>query len=145
MVTSEFNRIIGYENIYALGDTALVLGDPNFPEGHPQLAQPAIQQARNLGRNLVQSQKWKPFRYSDKGSMAIIGRNKAVADIPNPKIFLKGFPAWFIWVFVHIMSLVNFKTKMRALYDWTGYYFRKDQSFRMIIQPSSHKTLPYNK
>ena len=136
LVTNEFNKVIGYKNIYALGDTALVTGDPNFPDGHPQLAQAAIQQAKNLGKNLCDKPtNWKPFRYVDKGSMAIIGRNKAVADVPKPQMFIKGFPAWFIWVFVHIMSLVNFKNRMRALYDWTGYYFKKDQSFRMIIRP----------
>lgn len=145
MLTNEFNRMLGYENIYALGDTALVMGDPNYPEGHPQLAQPAIQQARNLGKNLVRDKDWKAFHYVDKGAMAIIGRNKAVADLPKPKVFLKGFMAWFIWVFVHIASLVNFKTKLRAFYDWTGYYFRKDQSFRMIIRPSNSPTLPYKK
>lgn len=136
LITNEFNLVNGYDNIYALGDTALIQGDPAFPDGHPQLAQPAIQQAKNLGKNLCKpNSQWKPFRYKDKGSMAIIGRNKAVADIPSPEIFLKGFPAWFIWVFVHIMSLVNFKNRLHALYNWTGYYFRKDQSFRMIIRP----------
>ena len=82
---------------------------------------------------------WKAFEYADKGSMAIIGRNKAVTDGPNESFFLKGFPAWFIWIFVHIMSLVNYKNRLRALYDWTGYYFKKDQSFRMIIKPRDTK------
>lgn len=143
LLTNKFNRLMNYDNIYALGDNALVQGDPNFPDGHPQLAQPAIQQAKNLGKNLGKKQEeWQPFRYTDRGSMAIIGRNKAVADVPKPKMFIKGFPAWFIWVFVHIMSLVNFKNRLRALYDWTGYYFRKDQSFRMIIRPRENQNLP---
>lgn len=138
MLTDEFNRILAYENIYALGDTALVQGDPSFPEGHPQVAQPAIQQARNLGKNLNRKDKnWKPFRYIDHGSLAIIGRNKAVADLATPKLRLVGFSAWFIWAFVHIRSLVNFKTKLRTFFDWVGYYFKKDQSFRMIIRPTN--------
>ncbi len=139
LITDEFNKVMWYDNIYALGDTALVTGDPNFADGHPQLAQAAIQQAKNLGKNLGKpDEKWEPFRYKDKGSMAIIGRNKAVADIPK-KTFLKGFFAWFIWVFVHIMSLVNFRNRVKALYDWTGYYFKEDQSYRMIIRPREKK------
>ncbi|TRZ45719.1 NAD(P)/FAD-dependent oxidoreductase [Robertkochia solimangrovi] len=142
MKTDAFNKVEGYENIFALGDTALLSGDPAYPKGHPQLAQVAIQQARNLGKNLGKKEgiTWEPFSYHDKGSMAIIGRNKAVTDGPNEKLFLKGFPAWFVWVFVHIMSLVNFRNRMRALYDWIGYYFNKDQSFRMIIRPRDTKS-----
>lgn len=133
---NEFNRLLNYDNIYALGDAAFIVNDKEYPNGHPQVAQPAIQQAQNLGKNLTLERKsWQPFQYKDKGSMAIIGRNKAVADIPQPKFFMKGFPAWLIWVFVHIMSLVNFRNRLRALYDWIGYYFKKDQSFRMIIRP----------
>nr|WP_262899796.1 NAD(P)/FAD-dependent oxidoreductase [Robertkochia marina] len=139
--TDAFNKVKNYQNIYALGDAALVEGDPGYPEGHPQVAQPAIQQARNLGENLLKapSKTWTPFKYSDKGSMAIIGSNKAVADGPEERFFLKGFIAWFAWVFVHIMSLVNFRNRLRALYDWTGYYTHKDQSFRMIIKPREMK------
>ncbi len=140
LITDEFNKVLSYDNIYALGDTALVMGDPNYPDGHPQLAQAAIQQAKNLGKNLPKvREQWKPFRYKDKGSMAIIGRNKAVADIPK-KTFIKGFLAWFIWVFIHIMSLVNFRNRLKVFYDWMGYYFKEDQSYRMIIRPSEkHK------
>ncbi len=139
--TNAFNLVDGYNNIYALGDCALVSGDENFPEGHPQLAQPALQQAKNLAHNLsLANKEWKPFTYKDKGSLAIIGRNKAVMDSPNQNIHLKGFVAWFIWIFVHIMGLVNFKNKVRTLYNWIGYYIYKDQSFRMIIKPSERKS-----
>ena len=138
--TNAFNLVEGYDNIYALGDCALVSGDQDFPEGHPQLAQPALQQAKNLAINLtLEKDKWTPFSYNDKGSLAIIGRNKAVLDSPNHKFFLKGFLAWLIWIFVHIMGLVNFKNKLRAFYDWIGYYIYKDQSFRMIIKPRERK------
>lgn len=133
--TNAFNLVDGYDNIYAIGDSALVSGDPNYPKGHPQLAQTAIQQAKNLGKNLCSTHQWKPFAYKDLGTMAIIGRNKAVTDGPDQKFFFKGFLAWCIWIFVHIMSLVNFRNRMRALYDWIGYYINKDQSFRMIIKP----------
>ncbi len=135
--TNQFNRVELYENIYALGDCALVSGDKDYPNGHPQLAQPALQQAKNLAENLSRAEKdQKPFEYTDKGSLAIIGRNKAVLDFPGQKHSITGFSAWLIWIFVHIMGLVNFKNKVRTLYNWLGYYIYKDQSFRMIIKPS---------
>ncbi|MFB9053006.1 NAD(P)/FAD-dependent oxidoreductase [Formosa undariae] len=136
--TNSHNLVEGYTNIYALGDTAIIIGDKDYPNGHPQLAQVAIQQAKNLGKNL-KSNSWEAFNYSDKGSMAIIGSNKAVTDGPNQKFFLKGFIAWCVWIFVHIMSLVSFRNRMRAFYDWMGYYINKDQSFRMIIKPKEKK------
>lgn len=136
--TNQFNKVHLSENIYALGDCAIMSSDENYPNGHPQVAQPAIQQAKNLANNLLKSQgKWKPFLYLDKGSLAIIGRNKAVLDFPNQKYSMSGFISWLIWIFIHIMSLVNFNNKLRALYDWLGYYIHKDQSFRMIIKPNS--------
>ena len=139
--TDTFNKLLTYENIYALGDCALITGDEDYPNGHPQLAQPALQQAKNLADNLLRkNSNWTPFKYTDKGSMAIIGRNKAVLDFPKQKHYLKGFVAWLIWLFVHIMSLVNFKNKIRALYNWLGYYIFKDQSFRMIIKPTERKS-----
>lgn len=139
LLTDAYNKVIGYDNIYAIGDTSILLDDPNYPQGHPQLAQVALQQAKNLGQNLTKKlQSPQPFQYKDKGSMAIIGRNKAVADIPK-NTFIKGFWAWFVWVFVHIMSLVNFRNRVRAFFDWMGYYISKDQSYRMIIKPSKQK------
>ncbi len=140
--TNAYNQIEGYDTIYALGDCAIVSGDMKYPNGHPQLAQAALQQARHLADNLLSKpEAWKPFMYHDLGSMAIIGRNKAVVDFPNHKYFLKGFIAWLIWIFVHIMGLVNFRNKLRTLYNWLGYYINKDQSFRMIIKPSQRKEL----
>ncbi|MDG3581006.1 NAD(P)/FAD-dependent oxidoreductase [Galbibacter pacificus] len=139
--TNAFNRLEAYNNIFAIGDTALLTKDPTYPDGHPQVAQVALQQARNLGDNFLKKteDQWQPFQYSDKGSMAIIGRNKAVTDGPKEKFFINGFLAWCIWIFVHIMSLVNYRNRIRALYDWIGYYFHKDQSFRMIIKPRNVK------
>ena len=136
MKTDAYNKVEGFDNIYAIGDASIMTTDPNYPEGHPQLAQVALQQASNLGKNFNSDfQNPKPFSYIDKGSMAIIGRNEAVADLPK-EIFLKGFLAWAIWAFIHIMSLVNFRNKMRALYNWVGYYISKDQSYRMVLRPN---------
>jgi NADH dehydrogenase len=139
--TNRLNQVHLYDNIYALGDCAAIMGDNDYPNGHPQLAQPALQQAKNLADNLLRKDNnWKPFQYTDKGSMAIIGRNKAVLDFPKQKHYLKGFIAWLIWLFIHIMGLVNFKNKIRTLYNWLGYYIYKDQSFRMIIKPTERKS-----
>jgi len=138
--TNVYNLVEGYYNVYALGDNAIICGDQEYPNGHPQLAQPALQQAKNLASNLnLNNESWKPFAYKDKGSLAIIGRNKAVLDAPKHAFFIKGFIAWFIWIFVHIMGLVNFKNKFRTFYNWIGYYIYKDQYFRMIISPSDRK------
>ena len=138
LITNQFNQVHSYRNIYALGDCAIILNDEEYPKGHPQLAQPALQQAKNLANNLSKDSKdWKPFRYNDKGSLAIIGRNKAVLDFPGQKYSVKGFGAWLIWIFVHIMGLVNFKNKVKTLYNWLGYYIYKDQFFRMIIKPTT--------
>lgn len=135
LMTDEFNQVKGTENIYAIGDTCIQTTDPAFPNGHPQVAQVAIQQAQNLGKNLLaQKSAWVPFIYNDKGSMAIIGRNKAVADIPKQTHF-NGFFAWLVWLFVHVMSLLNYRNRLRTLYNWVGAYFSKDQTFRMIIRP----------
>ncbi|MEH0153830.1 NAD(P)/FAD-dependent oxidoreductase [Limibacter armeniacum] len=137
MKTNAYNLVEGYDNIYALGDCAIMFTDENYPKGHPQLAQPAIQQAKNLTENLSRDKdRWKPFKYKDKGSLAIIGRNKSVLDFPDQKHSMKGFFAWLIWIFVHIMGLVNFKNRVRTFFNWIGYYIFKDQSFRMIIKPS---------
>ena len=136
MKTDAYNKMEGFDNIYAIGDSCIMTADPNYPEGHPQLAQVAIQQADNLVANMNNDfQKPKPFSYVDKASMAIIGRNEAVADLPK-NIFIKGFWAWAIWAFIHIMSLVNFRNKMRAFYNWVGYYISKDQSYRMVLKPN---------
>ncbi|MEO7768317.1 MAG: FAD-dependent oxidoreductase, partial [Ferruginibacter sp.] len=139
IMVDEYNLVKGLQNVYAIGDTCFQETDKNFPNGHPQLAQVAMQQGKNLAVNLVamqQGKSAKPFSYVDKGSMAIIGRNKAVADLPKPKLHFKGFIAWVMWVFVHIASLINYRNRLRTMYNWTGAYFTKDQSLRLIIRPS---------
>lgn len=138
--TNGFNQVTSYENIYALGDCAIIEEDVDYPKGHPQLAQVALQQAKNLAENLNRKDnKWNSFQYKDKGALAIIGRNKAVLDFPKQKFTMQGFTSWLIWIFVHIMGLVNFKNKARTLYNWLGYYIYKDQYFRMIIKPSERE------
>src|SRR5690606_1835103 len=122
----------------AIGDTAILTADTKFPDGHPQVAQVAIQQGQNLARNfksLFQNKPLKPFTYNDKGSMAIIGKNKAVVDLPNPKWHFKGFLAWIIWLFIHLISLITYRNRINTFYNWMIAYFARDQSLRMIIRP----------
>jgi NADH dehydrogenase len=138
MATDAFNKVNGTENIYAIGDTCIQFNDVDFPSGHPQVAQVAIQQGINLAENfklILQNKSLKPFKYKDKGSMAIIGKNKAVVDLPKPKMHFKGFFAWMIWLFVHLMSLITYRNRLNTFYHWMIAYFSKDQSLRMIIRP----------
>jgi len=135
----EFNQVLGLPDIYAIGDTCIQLTDPAFPQGHPQLAQVAIQQGGNLGENMIRrsaGRDLKVFSYVDKGTMAIIGRNKAVADLPKPRLFFSGFIAWVMWLFIHLISLINTGNRVKTLYNWMIAYFTKDQSLRMIVRPS---------
>lgn len=138
LATDAFNKVNATENIYAIGDTCIQLTDVDFPGGHPQVAQVAIQQGINLANNfksMLQNKPLKPFKYNDKGSMAIIGKNKAVVDLPKPKMHFKGFFAWMIWLFVHLMSLITYRNRINTFYHWMIAYFSKDQSLRMIIRP----------
>ena len=137
MIVDEFNQVIGVDNIYAVGDICYETSDPVYPKGHPQLAQVAIQQGRNMGKNLAaiaKGQPMKAFKYFDKGEMAIIGRNRAVVDLFKHKVHVGGFPALFIWLFIHLISLVNHRNKVLTLYNWTGAYISKDQALRMILK-----------
>jgi len=138
LVVDEYNKVKGSSNIYAIGDTCLQTTDPGFPAGHPQVAQVAIQQGKQLAKNLkreVEGKAFLPFRYHDKGSMAIIGYAKAVVDLPKPVIHLNGFIAWLAWLFIHLMSLITYRNRARTFWNWTVAYFSKDQSLRMIIRP----------
>ena len=137
LLVNEFNKVNGVESIYAIGDACLQTTDHNFPNGHPQLAQVAIQQGTLLGKNLKRlesGKELKPFSYRDKGSMAIIGRNKAVVDL-SKNLFFGGFIAWLLWIFVHLFSLISYRNKVKTFYNWAGAYFTKDQSLRMIVRP----------
>lgn len=134
-----YNRVIGCKNVYAIGDTALMV-TYDYPKGHPQVVQPAIQQAHNLVKNLNNIEKGKalvPFVYHNKGSMATIGRNNAIVELK--KIRFSGFLAWAVWLFVHLMSIVGVKNKLFIFIDWMWSYFTYDPSLRLIIKPLKGK------
>lgn len=138
MLVNEFNKVENTANIYAIGDTCIQFTDEAFPKGHPQVAQVAIQQGEHLAKNFKRQFKgdaMKPFKYHDKGSMAIIGKNKAVVDLPKPKLHFKGFIAWLMWLFIHLMSLISYRNRLSTFWNWMVAYFAKDQSLRMIIRP----------
>lgn len=133
ILVDEFNRVKGLEDVFAIGDTSVMAAE-DYPNGHPQVAQVAIQQGANLARNLKAIKKkadLKPFKYTDKGSMATIGRNRAVADLP----FLKfsGFIAWLTWMFVHLMAIVGVKNRLLIFINWMWNYMTYDQSLRLIL------------
>jgi len=145
----EFNKVANTKNIYALGDTCIQLTDAAFPGGHPQVAQVAIQQGAHLGKNFIKSLKNEPlvpFKYKDKGSMAIIGKNKAVVDLPKPELHFKGFLAWMMWLFIHLISLITYRNRLTTFWNWSTSYFSMDQPLRMIIRPEKRaKTTPETK
>lgn len=131
----EYNKIIDFDNVYALGDIAFQT-EGNFSNGHPQVAQVGLQQAGNLANNfkrLLSNKKMKAFHYKDKGSMATIGKNLAVADLPGIK--MQGFFAWVLWLFVHLMAIVGVKNRFFILINWVWNYFTSDQSLRVLIRP----------
>ena len=139
LTVNGLNRLSESENIYVIGDACIQHHDNQYPEGHPQLAQVAIQQGNNLAKNLkrtYQGKEAKFFKYDDRGSMAIIGRSRAVADIPKPKLHFSGFFAWFIWVFIHLFSLINYRNKLRTFYNWSVEYLTQNQDLRLIIRPN---------
>lgn len=130
-----YNRVYGSENIFSLGDTALMIST-DYPKGHPQVVQPAIQQAHLLVKNLVKQEHglpMKPFVYHNKGSMATIGRNNAIVELK--KIRFGGFSAWAVWLFIHLMSIVGVKNRLFIFIDWMWSYFTYDPSLRLIIKP----------
>ncbi len=130
----EYNRVKGYENIFAIGDAAIMDGDPGFPKGHPQVAPPAMQQGKLVAeniKNLIGKKQLKAFRYKDQGSMATVGRNRAVVDLKAFKI--QGTIAWFIWMFVHLISLIGFRNKFFVFLNWLWSYFSYDKSNRLIM------------
>jgi len=132
---NSYNQVKGYDAIFAIGDIASMETE-DYPQGHPMMAQPAIQQGKLLGKNiirLIQKQQMEAFEYKDKGSMATIGRNKAVVDLP--KFHFSGFFAWFVWMFVHLFSLIGFKNKAVVFLNWVYNYIRFDREGRLIIRP----------
>jgi NADH dehydrogenase len=135
MSVNEFNQIIGYDNIFAIGDAAIMVSE-EYPQGHPMVAQPAMQQGKLLAKNLKRLKEGKgmlAFKYKDLGSMATIGRNKAVTEINNFK--LSGWIAWIAWLFVHVYQLVGFRNKIVVMINWAQNYLRHARDLRLIIRP----------
>jgi NADH dehydrogenase len=135
IMVNEYCQVKGFDNILAIGDIAQMTNDPRFPRGYPMVAQVAIQQGKLVAGNLVkrlQGRSMQPFKYKDLGSLATIGRNKAVAEIGKTK--LGGRFAWFIWMAVHLMSLLGFRNKMVVLTNWIYRYFTFDRGTRIIIK-----------
>ncbi|MEJ7769796.1 MAG: NAD(P)/FAD-dependent oxidoreductase [Chitinophagaceae bacterium] len=132
----EYNRVEGTANIFAIGDQCFQASDKNFPGGHPQLAQVAIQQGKLLAsnfKNMAESKVMKAFVYNDKGSMAIIAKFKAVVDLP--KGFFKGFLAWLVWLFIHIIPIAGFRNKAKLAFNWFWSFVTNDPTLRLIIRP----------
>ncbi|WP_343535296.1 NAD(P)/FAD-dependent oxidoreductase [Pedobacter sp.] len=132
---NEINLVDGYQNIFAIGDVAAMITDET-PNGHPGVAPAAIQQGKQLAKNLVniiENKPTTPFKYFDKGAMATVGRNRAVVDIN--KIRFQGIFAWFTWMFVHLMTLVGFRNKLVVFVNWVWSYFSYDRGTRLIIRP----------
>lgn len=143
LLVDQYNRVKGYDNIFAIGDVALMEGDEKFPKGHPQMAPPAQQQGRLVAkniRNIIDKKELKPFHYFDKGSMATIGRNKAVVDMKGGIRFQGAF-AWYVWMFVHLMSIVGWKNRFFTFFSWMWNYFSYDRSNRLIIGRNEEKIM----
>jgi NADH dehydrogenase len=140
IIVDEINLVRGLSNIFAIGDQCFQNTDKNYPNGHPQLAQTAIQQGRLLAENLKRlegKKSTKPFAYHNKGSMAIISKYRAVVDLP--KGFFNGFFAWFVWLFVHIIPLVGFGNKMKLAFNWFLNFITNDPKLRLIIRPEKNR------
>jgi NADH:ubiquinone reductase (H+-translocating) len=132
-LVNRHNQILGYDNIFALGDIAL-MKTPLYPNGHPQLANVAINQGKNLAQNLKKKDnaKWLEYEYKDLGSMATIGKHKAVVDLP--KFSFSGRIAWYIWMFLHLMLILSVKNKLIIFINWTWKYFTNDSNQRLILK-----------
>ncbi|RYY50723.1 MAG: NAD(P)/FAD-dependent oxidoreductase [Chitinophagaceae bacterium] len=132
-------QVEGFENIYAIGDVAY-MEEPAYPKGHPQVAPVAMQMADLLVNNLVRKnmrsgkQHIQEFEYYDKGSMATVGRNLAVVDVPKPKLHFGGLLAWFIWMFLHLMLILGVKNRFFVFMNWLYNYFTRDQNLRLIMK-----------
>jgi len=134
-----YNKVQGYQNIFAIGDLAC-MSTPKYPNGHPQVANVAINQAKLLAKNLkllISGKQPKEYEYKDLGSMATIGRNKAVVDLPF--IHFKGYFAWVIWMFLHLMLILSVRNKLIIFINWAWAYVKKDTSLRLILKEDKKK------
>ena len=138
--TNSYLKIEGYENIFAIGDIAALISD-DTPKGHPQVAQAAIQQGKYLGNsllNILKDKPIKPFEYKDKGSLATVGKRRAVADLG--KLKFAGYFAWLLWSIVHLMSISGFRNRLMVGFNWAVSYFTYEKSNRLIIRDFKPKT-----
>lgn len=133
--TDRYNRVEGYDNIFAIGDIAY-METPKYPQGHPQVANVAINQGKNLGKNLLKksTNQWQEYEYEDLGSMATIGKHRAVVDLPKWKF--QGIFAWYFWMFLHLMLILSVRNKLAIFFNWMWSYFNRDSSLRLIILPT---------
>ena len=139
LCVDKYNRLIGTQDVFVIGDQCMMKSS-ELDHGHPQVAQVAIQQGRLLAKNLKRmatNKDLKSFHYIDKGTLATVGRNKAVADLP--KLHFGGFMAWVVWLFVHLFALIGTKNKIFVFFNWVWNYFTYDQSLRLIIKPYKHE------
>lgn len=130
-----YNRIKGYKDIFAIGDIAYMETE-KYPQGHPQVANVAITQGKNLAKNFLRKPDadWEEYEYKDKGSMATIGKHRAVVDLP--RVSFQGTFAWFFWMFLHLMLILSVRNKLAIFFNWMWNYFNRDSSLRLIILPS---------
>ena len=132
--TTQNLQVEGFKDVFAMGDIAAVI-TKEMPKGHPQVAQPAIQQGKYLSKtliNIINNKPLKPFKYKDKGSLATVGKRRAVADLG--KLKFTGYTAWLLWSFVHLMSISGFRNKLLVGLNWTISYFSYEKSNRLIIR-----------
>lgn len=140
------NKVLGTLNVYAIGDVAY-METPLYPQAHPQLARVAISQGILLAKNIKRSLKdasavWKEYEYHDKGSMATIGRNRAVVDVPKPKYHVGGFLAWLLWMIVHLFLILGVKNRLQIFINWAYKYFTFDQNLRLLFKDFNAKSVP---
>lgn len=135
ILVDDFNRVQGHDNVYALGDICLMTS-PAYPKGHPQVAQVAIQQARNLAASLNNPAKATPFVYKDKGSMATVGKNRAVVNLKSG--FLSGRIAWWAWMFIHLISIMGMRNKINVMLNWVWNYVTYSTSLRLLLRPAKY-------
>lgn len=135
ITVDEYNRVRGFENVYAIGDIAL-MQTADYPQGHPQVAQVAIQQAVNLARNINGETVSVPFRYRDKGSMATVGKNRAVVNIGGK--FISGRVAWWVWMFIHLISIMGMRNKINVMLNWVWNYLTYSTSLRLLLRPAKY-------
>lgn len=134
-IVDRYNKIVGFDDIYAIGDIAY-METPKYPNGHPQVANVAINQGKNLAKNFLKKSEneWQPYEYDDKGSMATIGKHRAVVNLPKFKF--QGIFAWYFWMFLHLMLILSVRNKLAIFFNWMWSYINRDSSLRLIIIPN---------